>query len=91
MSYQVMCSVTRPQNPVSLCHVAQLQDKVQCHLDAVLQDVPVTCEGGGGGSSSRGGEGGGPSVDTGQVSEDNQMVCAVVSKTSALFSGRSDV
>ena len=87
-SYQVMCSVTRPPEPTSMCLVTQFQDKAQHHINSVFQDHVLIC-----GKSSQqtqhSNSEDGPDADPAQLKGDELMLCALVSKTSASFSGRA--
>ena len=89
-SYQVMCSVTRPPEPTLLCRVTQFQDKVQRHINAVFQDH--TLSGGPSGSrlTQRSGSDDRPEADPVQLRGDDLMLCALVAKTSASFSGTNE-
>ncbi|XP_076462808.1 uncharacterized protein LOC143295129 [Babylonia areolata] len=94
-SYQVMCSVLRPSDPTSLCQIKDFHEKASQHLDSVFQDQTLTQGRGGSGhlqSQNQGDEesGGGDGSHASNAMlpvDDNLMLCAVVSKTSASFSG----
>lgn len=87
-SYQVMCSVTRPAEPAALCHVDQFPVKIQRHMGSVLQDVILTATDGENSCGSShiqlggGVDGGG----NGEQPRGDNLLCALVSKTSVSFS-----
>ena len=82
-SYQVMCSVTRPPEPTSLCFVTQFQDKAQRHINAVFQDHALI----GGSSSSPLMQRSNSDAVLAPFQGEEGMLCALASKTSASFSG----
>lgn len=88
--YQVICSVIRPRAPTDLCQVTDFQEKVAHHIYSIFQDVSLDAITTAPASSNFH-----ISVERAvseqnmdeKVRENNLVLCALISKTRANFSG----
>ncbi|KAK7508216.1 hypothetical protein BaRGS_00000455 [Batillaria attramentaria] len=93
--YQVVCSVIRPRAPTELCRIPDFQEKVHQRISSVFHDVHLDS------SSSNNESSDNPAPDApvesrertgaGQGRDENsQVLCALISKTKASFSGEDN-